>query len=184
MPSHSNRAGELLPELAEAYALGKMLDHSGWNGLLRDRITPSDIDIPGVPIFLDNNGAMIFADLTTSYQSWDKTLIGQRRGYEALCQWGPHCSVLCRHSVKPGMGRKINTLRDVEQFQVMVWDFQASRQARGPSSFVLSPVYSGKWWQAFVQHWVNYPDGPMRIRRKLLGRSVGMILKPANVVPL
>jgi hypothetical protein len=172
MPAHSQRAGELLPELAEAYALGKMLDHSGWNGLLRNNITPSDIDMPGVTFAFDNRGAIIFADLSRSYTGWDRTLTGQRRLYEALAKWGPHCSVLCKHNITPQTGRKIDTLRDIEQFQVMVWDFVP----------VLSPIYNGQWWQHFVLFWVNNSDGPMRIRRHILGASVGMI-KPEKGPP-
>ena len=172
MPAHSDRAGELIPELAEAYALGKMLDHSGWNGLLRNHITPSDIDMPGVTFAFDNKGAIIFADLSRSYTSWDKTLIGQRQLYEALAKYGPHCSVLCKHSVAPQTGKKINTLRDIEQFQVMVWDFEP----------VLSPIYDGAWWQQFVILWVNNQTGPSKIRRHVLGVSIGLI-KPAKGPP-
>lgn len=163
MPVHSETAGSVI--LEEAYALGKMLDHSGWNGLLRDHITPADIDIPGVPMVFDNKGAIIFADLTRSYLSWDKVLVGQWLLYEALAHHGPHCSILCKHSVTPQTGRKINTLLDVEQFQVMVWDFEP----------VLSPVYDGTRWQHFVTLWVNKSYGPSKIRRHILGTSTGMV---------
>jgi len=35
--------GEIIAE--QAYAQGKMLDHSGWTGFLPRNITPSDIDM-------------------------------------------------------------------------------------------------------------------------------------------
>ena len=70
------------------------------------------------------------------------------------------------------MGRKIDTLRDVERFQVMIWDFEP----------VLSPVYDGTRWQAFIVLWMNRPDGPPKIRRHILGTSIGMI-KPEKGPP-
>ncbi len=171
MPAHSDRAGAIIPELAEAYALGKMLDNSGWNGILVRHITPSDIDLPDIPLCFDNNGAVILADLSSSYTQWDapRTLVGQRRLYNALIRTGPHCAVLCKHNVKPGFGRKIDTLRDIESFHVMVWDFEP----------VYSRVMDGAYWQAFVMRWVNERDGPLRLRRTILGVNVGLV-KPSS----
>jgi hypothetical protein len=50
-------------------------------------------------------------------------LTGQRWLYESLIKGGPHCAVICRHNVRPEMACTIDTLRDVDTFQVMVWDF-------------------------------------------------------------
>jgi hypothetical protein len=161
MPTHNETAGSVI--LQEAFALSKMHDSSGWNGILRNKIIPSDVDL-----FFDNDGKIIFADFSNNCDNWDqldRKLKGQRWGYESMIRWGPHCAVLCKHSVAPEMGRKIDTLRDVERFQVMVWDFEP----------VLSPVYDGTRWQGFVRLWVNYDDGPLKIRRRVLGESVGMI---------
>ena len=168
MPAHSHRAGSVI--LEEAFALGKMHDSSGWNGLLRDHITPSDVDL-----CFDNNGSIIFIDFSNNCDDWDeldKKLHGQRWFYESVIKHGPHCAALCKHSISPEMGRKIDTLRDVERFQIMLWD----------SKPVLSPVYDGARWQAFVMLWVNKPDGPLRIRRHILGTSIGMI-KPDGGPP-
>jgi hypothetical protein len=66
MPSHSETAVSII--LEKAYALGKMMDNSGWNGLLRSGITPSDLDIPNVPVCFDNNGAIMFVDFSSSYR--------------------------------------------------------------------------------------------------------------------
>jgi hypothetical protein len=71
------------------------------------------------------------------------------------------------------MGRQIDTLRDVDRFQVMVWD----------NGTVLSPTYDGAYWQNFVTTWVNEPNGPQRIRRSILGTSVGLIKPKASTVP-
>lgn len=172
MPAHSETAGSII--LEEAYALSKMLDHSGWNGLLNNKKTPSDIDIPQTPLCFDNDGAIIFVDLSINCDSWEKALKGQRWLYESLIKWGPHCAVLAKHSVKPEGHRKIDTLRDVESFHVMVWDFE----------LVFSPLYDGAYWQNFVIAWVNDTAGPLRIRRTILGQHVGLIRpKPASSPP-
>lgn len=160
MPAHNSGAGSII--LEEAYALGKMVECSAWNGLLRDHITPSDIDL-----CFDNNGSVIFVDLSVSYDRWDIALAGQRRMYAAIIAGGPHCAVLAKHSVTPSLGRKIDSLHDIESFQAAVWD----------SGFVKSPVWSGSRWQEFVQAWVNTPDGPSRIRQRIL--SMGTRRSPS-----
>ena len=79
MPAHSDMAGRVI--LEQAYAASKMLDNSGWNGLLRRRITPSDIDHPPVGLCFDNNGAVLFADFSINCDNWSllgRTLRGQR----------------------------------------------------------------------------------------------------------
>jgi hypothetical protein len=171
MPAHGDGAGRVI--LEQAYAIGKMLDNSGWNGLLRDKITPSDIDHPAIPLCFDNNGAVIFADLSINCDDWSRALRGQRRLYESIIRNSPHCAVICRHNVPPEIGRQIDTLRDVDRFQVMVWD-------DGP---VLSPTYDGAYWQGFVTTWVNEPNGPQRIRRAFLGLSVGLVKPKPRTVP-
>lgn len=172
MPAHSETAGSII--LAEAYALGKMVDSSGWNGLLERKITPSDIDLPEIPLCFDNNGAIIFVDLSNCYDRWDshRTLRGQRWLYESLIKHGPHCAVLCKHGVVPEMDRKIDSLRDVESFHVMLWDHAP----------VYSQVYNGAYWQSFVTFWVNKPTGPLNIRRYLLGVNAGLV-KPTTPPP-
>lgn len=165
MPAHSATAGSIIRE--EAYCLGKVLESSEWNGLLRDHITPSDIDL-----IFDNRGAILYADFSINCDQWEQirqTLRGQYLAYEAAIKHGPHCAVICKHSVKPDLLRKIRTLSDVERFQVMVWDF-------GP---IFSPVYDGTYWQHFVLHWVNRTDGPLYLRRYLLGLHAGLI-KPLS----
>jgi hypothetical protein len=163
MPKHSGSAGSII--LPEAFALGKMMQSESWRGLLRDNIIPSDIDLPEVPLCFDNRGSIIFVDFSRSFNSWQTILGGQRQLYEALIRTGSHCAVLCKHDVAPEMGRYIDTLRDVDTFQVMFWDFEP----------VISPLYSGAYWQHFVCKWVNNKRGPFEIRRRILGLSAGMI---------
>jgi hypothetical protein len=159
-----------------AYAAGKMLDNSGWNGLLRDRITPSDIDHPPLGLCFDNNGAILFAEFSISCDSWEqmgRRLNGQRRLYRGVIGHGPHCAAICKHDVTPEMRRPIDTLRDVGRFQVMVWDFEP----------VLSAIYDGAYWQSFVIKWVNERGGPLSIRRHVLGRSVGLVKPESSSTP-
>lgn len=168
MPAYSRTAGSVI--LQEAFALGKMHESSGWRGLLRDGCIPSDIDL-----YFDNNGMIIFVDLSSSYDRWDspRTLTGQLRGYLSAIRCGPHCAALCKHSVTPEMNRKIDTLRDIETFQIMIWDFE----------LVYSPIYDGAYWQNFVIAWMNDPKGPLRIRRTILGQHVGLIRSRPNSNP-
>jgi hypothetical protein len=176
MPAHSETAGRVI--LEEAYAASKMLDNSGWSALLRHRITPSDIDHPPIGLCFDNDGSVLFADFSINCDSWAqlaRTLRGQRWLYESVIKHGPHCAVICKHAVTPEMHRHIDTLHDVDAFQVMVWDFEP----------VLSPIYDGAYWQGFVTTWVNEPDGPLRIRRHLLGIKAGLVKpKPPTTPPI
>ncbi|PWT72142.1 MAG: hypothetical protein C5B60_09950 [Chloroflexi bacterium] len=152
MPRHSATAGSII--LPEAYALGKMMDSSGWNGLLRDGITPGDIDL-----CFDNQGFVLHCDFSSSYSRWEDALTGQRRNYQAAIRHAPHAAVLCKHSVTPEMHRKIDTVRDVDTFHVMVWD-------HGP--IICPTVFKREYWQEFVVRWVNYPQGPHYLRRRVL----------------
>jgi len=160
MPSNSEalRPGSIIVE--EAYALGKMMESNGWSGLLRNGITPSDVDL-----VFDNNGKILFCDFSIKYDDWERAICGQRWLYESFIKSAPHCAVLCKHSVKPDLFRKIDTLRDVERFQAMVWDFER----------VLSPIFDGAYWQRFVTMWVNEVDGPLKIRRHILGLNAGLV---------
>jgi hypothetical protein len=142
-----------------AYALGKMLDHSGWK--LDRGITPSDFDMA-----IDNDGSIMFCELSSWASRWAETKEGQRRLYRNAIRDGKHCAVLCRHPVKPEEQRQIDSCYDIESFEVMFYDF--------------GPVYSGvldgnAGWQWFVKKWIE-PGGPIWLRRLFLGRAIGMKL--------
>ena len=143
-----------------AYAQGKMLDHSGWK--LPRNITPSDVDM-----VIDNDGSIIYGELSSWCSHWAGIKEGQRRLYQNAIRDGKHCAVLCRHSVKPEERRQIDTCYDIESFEAMFWDF-------GP---VCSGVLDGNdGWQWFVRKWIE-PGGPIWLRRFFLGRRIGMKLK-------
>lgn len=162
-------AGAIYSE--RAYALGKMLDHSSWYGTLTRKITPSDVDM-----LFDNAGKIMLCELSSAVSSWSEVQIGQRWLYQSFIKDQPHCAVLCRHNVDPSSGRQINTRFDIQSFQVMVWEHEQ----------VLSRVYDGNhYWQRVVELWVNHQDGPAKIRRSVLGYSVGLVRPPkTNVIPI
>ena len=98
-----------------AYAQGKMLDHSGWK--LPRNITPSDVDM-----VIDNDGSIIYGELSSWCSHWAGIKEGQRRLYQNAIRDGKHCAVLCRHSVKPEERRQIDTCYDIESFEAMFWE--------------------------------------------------------------
>lgn len=139
----------------DAYAQGKMLNHGGWNGVLPRLITPSDVDM-----VFDNNGKIIFIELSRVRSSWQEVTKGQRLLYENLIRGGAHCACLCKHNVPAAI--QIDTRYDVDSFQIMVWDY----------GLVYSKTYSGTLWEKFVSDgWFGSTNGPLFVRRKLLGRN-------------
>ena len=162
----------------QAYALGKMLDHSAWQ--MGDRrlprgITGSDVDglgnrfggvSDGIPATFDNSGRTILVELSSHLDRWRHVPSGQRWVYEALIAHAPHCAVLCRHNVTLKMGRKICTRYDVVSFQPMFYDH----------GVVIGDVFqSNDLWQKFVFEWF---EDPIRARRRFIGLSAGMVAPP------
>lgn len=142
----------------EAYALGKMLDHSSWaigEKVLPRGITPSDFDL-----VFDNNGCVLFCELSSGASEWGEVSTGQCLTYKAAIRKGVHCAVLCTHDVKVEYGRKIDTREDIISFQVMTF---------GWGSFWVSRVVEGSAWPNFVFAWYRNPDG---LRGHVLERSV------------
>jgi hypothetical protein len=164
-------AGDIYCE--EAYALGKMLNHSAWQKgeqKLPRGITGSDIDagyehslgaFGSVPLF-DNRGMILFLEFSRHEEKWENIKKGQRWVYEALIRQGPHCAILCRHNVAPESGRKICTRHDVVSFQAMLNDHGVVISALNESNAD---------WQKFVFEWFK---NPLRVRRWLLGREAGL----------
>ena len=146
----------------QAYALGKMLDHSSWQKgerVLPRKVTGSDIDVPNVTVF-DNQGLMIFCEFSRVCCSWnhDSIKVGQRLMYEGLIRHTAHCAVLCKHTVDPDEGRAINTRLDVDSFQVMIWDFHT----------IKGQICVGNdLWQKFVFDWFSSAWEARKIRRQI-----------------
>lgn len=146
----------------DAYAQGKMLDHSSWQDepALTRGITPSDIDV-----VFDNNGRCIFCEISSQHSEWLMIAVGQRRLYESILA-PSHCSVLCFHQVP--WQTQINTRRDIIRFQILTsppW-----------GRVLVSPVYEGNnRWQNFVLNWINRTDGPTKL--------LSMIKKESSPLP-
>jgi hypothetical protein len=155
----------------EAYKLSKMLDHSSWqkgDQVLPRRITPSDIDMGFLPpdgagFNLDNNGNIIFGELTRGFANWLNVRYGQRRFYESCIGHSQHCAALCQHNISIMDNRNIDTRSDIVAFQIMIFDF---------GIVVTKPFVGNENWQRFVFQWFQ---DPVQLRRYLLGRAVGMI---------
>jgi len=141
-----------------------MLENKGWYGILRDGITPSDLDLPYVPVVFGSNGRVMLCDLSSSYRTWGDAPKGQHRLYQELISSRPHVAVLCHHNVVPETGRKIDTLLDIDTFQIMLDDF----------GWIYSSLYDGTEWEGTVRKWVNEPNGWQEIRRAIIGGSIGM----------
>jgi hypothetical protein len=174
----------------EHYDLAKNLDHSCWQQgaqscwqkearrLVR-LITGSDLDCVfwrllndplAVPLVLDNDRRMIFAELSSHAQDWRLLQTGQYKLYRGLLE-GPHCAVLCRHNVTPEQGKRICTRHDIVSFQPLVWD-------HGP--VIANMQHGNAAWQDFVFAWF---EDSLRVRRLIIGTSAGMkVVPPLHVV--
>jgi hypothetical protein len=154
------KTGSILSE--EAYALGKMLDHTAWQR--GDRILPRGITGSDIDFVLDNAGYEIIGELSRTANEWKQLSHAQKRVYEGLVRWGaPHVAVLCRHDVGLDERRAISPKLDIITFQPMLCDH----------GIAVGRVYEGNTlWQAFVESWFR---DPVRLRRRLLGACADMI---------
>jgi hypothetical protein len=124
-----------------AYAQGKMLDHSGWYGVLPKRITPSDIDA-----VWDNSGDILFGELSSQHETWGELSRGQILTYfNTIGPVSRHFAVLLKHSV---FGRQIDTFKDIDSFHLMI---------RKDRDLLLWPSRDrpcdGSQWVKFVLFW-------------------------------
>jgi len=133
----------------EAYALGKMLDHSSWNGRLPRNITPSDIDMT-----FDNNGDVLACELSRKHKEWKDVPLGQRLIYERFVFNGTyrHIAAICYHTVAPDFGRKIDSRDDIKVFQLLVYsqgDLFVSEMRQDWIEFIEEQFYSNKPFSDF-----------------------------------
>lgn len=124
-----------------------MLDHSDWlQGLwtMPRLITPSDVDMA-----MDNDGKILFCELSSSQSEWVKMGKGQRLLYRNFIFNSANLAVLCKHSVPTT--RKINTRKDFDSFQVMMY----SSGNIYPTGFQVTPVFKKEAWEPFVKSWFS-----------------------------
>lgn len=128
----------------EAYAQGKMLNHSGWSGLLARGITPSDIDF-----YVESSGCYLFAEFSRECVELDCLPRGQHLAYTRLSRRPNGDAVaICRHSVPSD--REIDTKTDVEACTVYF--------ASGTKSVLLC----NDQWQQLVTKWAADPADAAR----------------------
>lgn len=130
----------------EAYARGKMLDHSAWQkgGVRLPRlITPSDIDA-----VIDSAGWVLFWEISSAHADWSGIPRGQTLLFENAIFQTTNCAVVCRHSVPLSEARPIDTRHDISAFQAMVYAPHCG--------LVRTQVFEGNnIWQRFVLAWAH-----------------------------
>lgn len=125
----------------EAYAQGKMLDHSSWYGELARGITPSDIDA-----VVESYGQFIFMEFSRECESLADLKKGQRMMLRALSRLpGNHCVAVVRHAVF-SHSKQINTATDVETAYVY---FDMGQQVA---------VLDRDEWVTFVTQFTHFPN--------------------------
>lgn len=132
--------GEIMCEMA--YAQGKMLNNSGWYGVLPRNITPSDIDM-----VIDNNGDCLFCEISRHNNEWTQLGPGQLWLYKNMIDFSRSIAVLWKHSVP--QDEQIDTFTMCDSFQVMY-----GGQGEG---FHLTKQFKGGRWVDFVKAWFNDP---------------------------
>lgn len=134
----SQSGGAILCEAA--YAQGKMLNHSGWSGVLARGITPSDIDF-----YVESSGCYLFAEFSRECVDIDCLSRGQELAYRRLSRRPNGDAVaVCKHSVPTN--RAIDTKLDVEACTVYF--------ASGTKSVLIC----NEQWQQLVEKWAANPS--------------------------
>ena len=120
----------------EAYAQGKMLDHSWWSGRMRGKITPSDIDM-----VVESYGHALFCEISRDHETLDDLPTGQRILLQTLARLaGGHCVVLLRHGLF-SLSKPIDTANDIMSATVY---FDAGTR---------SVTLDGSEWREFAVAW-------------------------------
>ena len=136
----SQSGGRIL--CADAYAQGKMLDHSGWS--LARGITPSDIDF-----FVESSGCFLFAEFSRDCFDIKGLSRGQELAYTRLAtRPNADAVAVCNHSVPSS--RQIDTANDVEFCTVYF------------SSGTKSVLLCNDQWKQLVTKWAANPADATR----------------------
>jgi hypothetical protein len=129
----------------EAYAQGKMLDHSWWYGQMARGITPSDIDM-----VIESYGCFLFCELSRSTNSLYELSRGQRLMLVALSRiQGVHAVAILRHELF-SQSKAVCTATDIVSARVY---FHGGTE---------NCVLNGDSWRGFASHWTRDPAGAVR----------------------
>ncbi len=95
----------------------------------------------------DNNGRILFIELSSKTARWDEIAVGQRRLYENICANSRRQrAVLCHVHTEPG--REILTDEDVIAFSVMSLAPDTPLRSGGVT---VSKVFAGELWLPFLR---------------------------------
>lgn len=134
-----------------AYDQGKHLDHGGWK--LPRNITFSDIDAVG-----DNNGFVIFFELSSRTCDWDALDYGQRTLYWNIIRSTRHVAVLCKHHVP--VDRDIRTWCDIDE-ACLRWSHKGEDK-RTQLSFSEFYEFVARWFYDVPAAAVSWATGTQR----------------------
>lgn len=99
----------------EAYAQGKMLDHSRWAGELPRNITPSDVDM-----VIESGGYTMYCELSSQYNNWPFLALGQRKMYESFVRFNPNRSICVLLYHRTPLDKQVDTFGGIESASIMV----------------------------------------------------------------
>jgi hypothetical protein len=121
-----------------AYEASKLLNFSGWKGLLPRNITPSDTDM-----MIANEDKFLFVELKSNADTFAAIPKGQARLFADLVKMGKGkvFAAVAKHKIKEP-GEYINTVTDIEGFQFLWWTEEG---------LDYSPVMPGKIWAKSVR---------------------------------
>lgn len=120
----------------EAYAQGKMLDHSYWSGKMRGKITPSDNDM-----VVESYGCFLLCEISRDSKTLDDLSIGQRILLRRFAELpGVHCVAILRHGLL-SISKPIDTANDILSATVY---FDSGKRCA---------FLSGIEWRAFAVAW-------------------------------
>lgn len=133
----------------EAYAQGKMIDHSAWGGVLPRKITPSDIDM-----VMEQGGWLMFIEAVRGRQGWDDIKYGQRFMYQSIAELSDKvlCVLWCHEAP---LERKIDSRCDCRSFSVMLSYPHPHQHSR--MRVAVTHGFSGERWEKFVRGWFEKP---------------------------
>lgn len=126
----------------EAYAQGKMLDHSWWSGQMRGKITPSDIDM-----VVESYGCFLFCELSRDAEELEHLSRGQRIMLSNLARVpGTHCVAILTHGLF-SRSKAIDTAMDVSTATIY---FDGGTRNK---------LLTAEEWREFACHWTHDPSG-------------------------
>ena len=128
------------------YKQAKLLNHSGWAGKLKRKITPSDVDM----VIESRKGHFLLVELKDKETDWTQLDKGQLMMYQQFARndWKQIPVLACHEPVEPE--QQIDTLQDITTFSLMI------KTQWGEKIEYWTRRFDGNdQWQKFVIRFVN-----------------------------